>query len=98
MNKRVLLSFVYCFLGTTGVGVALAQPYVFTNVADSSGAYSTFDAPAINNSGAVAFHANRDAAGSGIFTGPDPTTNAIATSDGPYSNFIGAAINDSGLV
>ena len=33
--------------------------------------------PSINDAGAVAFFATLDAGGSGIFTGPDPTTDVV---------------------
>lgn len=61
----------------TGTGGSL------TVVADTSGPFQSFGQifgvtpPALNNNGDVAFFADLDAGGSGIFTGPDPVADRV---------------------
>jgi hypothetical protein len=53
-----------------------------TTIADSSGLFSGFWSPALNDEGTVAFSASLDTGEIGIFTGPDPIANkVIATGD-----------------
>jgi hypothetical protein len=80
----------------------VAKTYTFTNVADSTGAYSDFGIPAINGAGTVAFRAGLDAGGEGIFTGPDPATDkVIAVGDVLFGSTVTAlrfsrGLNDDG--
>jgi len=80
-----------------------------TVVADTSGAFQSFGfffgftAPALNNNGEVAFLADLDSGGSGIFVGPDPVADRVIgtgdTLDGStVSNlrFCDEGLNDSG--
>jgi hypothetical protein len=46
-------------------------------IADTSGPYSSFSQPSIDNTGKVTFYAERDGANAGIFTGPDPVTDRV---------------------
>src|SRR5688572_13412908 len=70
-------------LGLLATSPATALAYTFTNVTDTNDPYANlFDSPTVSPSGTVLFHATRDAGGSGIFTGPNPVTNAKVTSDG----------------
>jgi PEP-CTERM motif len=83
------------------VGNAAAVSYSFTNIADSSGAFSFFDRfPALNDSGTVAFHAFLDNGVEGIFTGSGGPTTTIADTSGPFDRFGESllSINDSGTV
>ena len=73
-------------------------------------AYSSFGSggePAQNNVGTIAFLATLDAGGSGIFTGPDPTTSRVIQNGSTLfgrtvSNFFGGlgrdAVNDAGEI
>jgi hypothetical protein len=80
------------------VGNASAARYTFSNLYDSSGPFSSFAVPALNDSGTVAFSASLDAGGSGIFTGNGGPTTTIADTTGPFEGFGGFALNDSGAV
>jgi hypothetical protein len=70
-------------LAAGGEGVFTAGGGGIATVADTSGAFSGFagfslgSGPSINNAGTVAFFATLDAGGSGIFTGSDPTADAV---------------------
>lgn len=72
---------------------ARAIDYVFTRIADTSGEFSSFSdsgghgAPAVNEHGVVAFFANLDSGGSGIFTGSGGPTTTIADTAGPFASF-----------
>lgn len=60
-------------------------------IADSAGDYGVFGEAAINDAGTVVFQADLDSGGTGIFTGPDPMTDAvIRTGD----TLFGAAVTD----
>lgn len=60
-----------------------------TTIADTRGIFSSFDTPFINNRGMIAFSANLDTGGRGIFTGPDPVADkVIATGD----SFFGSTV------
>ena len=94
-------------LGSLGLALALsagnaaAVSYSFTNIADSSGAFSFFDRfPALNDSGTVAFHAFLDNGGEGIFTGRGRPTTTIADTNGAFDRFGESliSINNSGTV
>ena len=65
-----------------------AVSYIFTKIADTSGAFKSFTnypRPAINNTGTVAFAAELDAGGNGIFIGNGAATTTIADTNGPFS-------------
>ncbi len=82
-------------------GAAPAQPYTFTNIADTAGPpFSAFGFfPSINAGGTVAFRAALDVGGSGIFTGSGGPTTPIATSIGPPFSFFGdPSLNAGGTV
>ncbi|MEI2583467.1 calcium-binding protein [Scytonema sp. PRP1] len=65
-----------------------AVSYGFTKIADTSGPFKSFTnypRPAINNTGTVAFAAELDAGGNGIFIGNGKATTTIADTNGPFS-------------
>ncbi|KAB8319722.1 hypothetical protein SD81_012970 [Tolypothrix campylonemoides VB511288] len=62
--------------------------YKFTKIADTSGPFKSFTnypRPVINNTGTVAFAAELDAGGNGIFIGNAKATTTIADTNGPFS-------------
>jgi hypothetical protein len=69
-------------------------------VADTSGPYSVFlTEVAINDGGTVVFHADRDAGGgTGIYTGPDPATDAVAEEDATFLSVDLFSINTAGTI
>lgn len=71
-------------LSTAG---ASAQPYTFTNVADTSGAFDDFQPPTINDAGSVVFNGFLAGGAQGVFTGSDPVADAFVTNSGPYDIF-----------
>ncbi len=84
------------------LAISKAGAYTFTTIADSRdsfNSFSSFPRPAINNKGTVAFTAELDAGGNGIFIGNGRATTRIANTSGPfsfvYSDF---SINDEGTV
>lgn len=80
---------------------APVKGYTFTKIADTSGAFSSFDGhPAINDQGTVVFNAREDDGSAGIFTGSGGATTTIADTDGAFSGFpVGdPEINNSGTV
>lgn len=60
--------------------------------------FSALGNPALNDSGSVAFSADLDAGGSGIFTSSGGPIATLIDSSGPFSRFRGTAINDSNTV
>ena len=80
--------------------------YSFTNIADTSGPFDGFGVPepSINAAGTVAFWADLDGPGSGIFTGNGGPPSTIADTfggdlDGPYGSFdYGPSVNATGTV
>jgi hypothetical protein len=80
-----------------------------TTVADTSGAYSSFSSgsnytfaavpPTINDRGTVAFFAQLDAGGEGIFMGPDPVKHkVIATGDSLFGYTVqSVALSPAGM-
>ncbi len=64
-----------------------AIQYTFTKIADTSGPFSGFFEPSINAGGTVAFRANLDAGGQGIFTGSGGPVTTIADTSGPFLLF-----------
>jgi hypothetical protein len=67
-----------------------------TTIASTSDPFfSGLGNPALNDSGSVAFSADLDAGGSGIFTSSGGPIATLIDSSGPFSRFRGTAINDS---
>lgn len=88
-------------IGTIALVVAartLGSEYTFTNIADSTGPYRNFYDYAMSSNGRVVFHADLDAGGRGIFTGPNPLTDTVADTSGAYESFGPPVINASGAV
>ncbi len=76
-----------------------------TTVADTSGDFKNFGTTSINDRGTVAFIANLDAGGEGIFTGNNPKTDkVIATGDSLFGytvvdlDFASEGLNNSGQI
>lgn len=96
------------FAGNVNVqGIYTGDGGPLTLVADTNGPFAQFTLsdPAINNLGDVAFIANLDAGGKGIFIGPDPATDTViqigdplfgSTLTGLASSIGPRAINDRG--
>lgn len=90
----------------TAVGLVLsllvnseAFAFTYTKIADSNDLFSKFGFyPAIDNEGTVTFSADRNALGSGIYTGSGENTSLIADSSGQFSSFFTFAIADTGIV
>lgn len=77
-------------LSLSRIGEANAKPnnFVFTKIADTNGEFSSFFSGAsINNKGTVAFGANLDAGGQGIYASNGRTTKTIADTNGLNGNF-----------
>src|SRR5262249_43253063 len=72
----------------------------FTRIAATTGPFSAFTdyGTAINASVTVAFLANLDVGGRGIFTGNGGSITTIADSSGPFGFFYRPSINASGTV
>ncbi|HEY2016219.1 MAG TPA: choice-of-anchor tandem repeat NxxGxxAF-containing protein [Bryobacteraceae bacterium] len=99
------MAFVVALLLSVHAGPASAQSarkydFEFTNVADSTQGFSGFlSFPAINNRGAVAFVANRNGYGQGVFRSRDGEVTTIASSNDGLQNFGNApAVNAGGVV
>jgi hypothetical protein len=86
--------------------VAWAGNYSFTSVIDNTGAFSDFEAVAINNSGVVAFTGDMASGVEGVYrTDGTTTTTIVDTSSGEFSFHVGntslvslPAIDDDGTV
>jgi hypothetical protein len=65
---------------------------------ESDDQFQTFGTPVINDQGAVAFMANLDAGGSGIFKVVDAQTSTIVDSSGAYESFQNVSLNDEGAI
>jgi len=85
-------------LGNASYGAA----YVFSNVADSSGALNFnpgSSRPSINSTGTAAFVAGVDAGGTGIFTGNGGGVTTVLTSQGsPFASFNRPQISSTGAI
>lgn len=84
------------------LSISEACAYTFTKIADSRSSFNSFSSfprPSINNQGTVAFAADLDAGGNGIFIGNGGAITTITDTNGPfsfvYSDF---SINDKGTV
>ncbi len=75
---------------------ALAQDYTFVNIADTTGPLASFSNPVINNAGLVAFRAQTDTNGRGIFAGDG---GPVFTVSDEFPSMPGdLSINDAGQV
>jgi hypothetical protein len=113
INNAGVVAFFGCMEDS---GCAIDQPSAesiftgtggpLTTIADTSGPFSHFGNPSINNAGTVVFLALLEAGGSGIFTGPDPVADqVIATGDLLFGSTVvslgflqGLGLNDAGQV
>jgi hypothetical protein len=89
-----------CLAAVALPSTAAAQNYTFTNIADSTGPFSTFfnGGPRLNNSGAVSFVAQLDAGGSGVYRSNGGVLTTIADNSGALYDFRYSDINDAGQV
>ena len=78
---------------------APVQPYTFTNIADTNGPFSFFNAFApINEAGTVVFHALLDTGNFGIFTSHGEAVTTIVDTSGPLEAPRFPGINAAGTV
>ena len=82
----------FTFAGDTQIqGIFTSRGGPVTTVADSTGSYSTFAEPSLNDLGKVAFTANLDEFGpngfqiQGVFTGPDPIADKVLQAGDTYA-------------
>ena len=108
LNDAGIVAFHRFFNDRAGEELVTGSP--LTVVADTSGPFQSFGftfvgftPPALNNNGDVAFFADLDSGGSGIFVGPDPVTDRVIgtgdTLDGSTVTnlrFCDEGLNDSG--
>src|SRR5262245_9388021 len=98
MRRRAFRVFLAAALALS-IGEVTAASYSFSNLYDSTGPFNSFSLPMLNNSGAVAFGAEVDTGGSGIFTGNGgPTTTTIVDTNGPFVGFGDFSFNNAGTV
>jgi hypothetical protein len=89
-----------------GEGIFIGNGGALTPIVDTSGIFSSFvnsdlgtrSVVDINNSGTVAFHANLDAGGKGIFTSKDGNLTTIVDTSGKFSGLRNQTINNNGTV
>ena len=77
-------------LSLSAIGEVNAKPnnFIFTKIADTNGEFSSFFSGAsINNKGTVAFGANLDTGGQGIYASNGRITNTIADTNGSSGTF-----------
>lgn len=109
LNDSGTVAFHRFFNDRAGEELVTGNGGPLTVVADTSGPFQSFGfflgftPPALNNNGDVAFLADLDSGGSGIFVGPDPATDqVIATGDTldgttvANLRFCDEGLNDSG--
>jgi len=110
LNDSGTVAFHRFFNDRAGEELVTGNGGPLTVAADTSGPFQSFGftfvgftPPALNNNGDVAFFADLDSGGSGIFVGPDPITDRVIgtgdTLDGsPVTNlrFCDGGLNDSG--
>ena len=77
--------------------LAIAK-YFFRNVIDTTGPLSAFQSASINQTGTVAFAAQLDSGGEGIFTFDGKTLRTIADTNGEFSALSGLVVNAAGFV
>ena len=77
---------------------ASAQPYNFLKITDTSGPFSNFGEPALNNAGAIAFRADLDGGGEGVFLASGGVITTLAETSGLFSDFGDVSINSAGAV
>lgn len=85
--------------------VQLKKGNITTTVADTKGDFNSFGTTSVNDRGTVAFIANLDAGGKGIFTGNNPKTDkVIATGDSLFGytvvdlDFASEGLNNFGQI
>ncbi len=94
---------------TTGLFSAFSPKVGLTGVADyansgfidtvgGDGPFAIYTIPSINNSGAVAFAAELNLGGAGVFTSKNGILKTIADTSSIFKRFSSAAINDQGTV
>jgi hypothetical protein len=108
LNDRGTVAFEGFFsqAGGIGIGIFTGNGGPITTIADTSGPFSNFFSPSINNAGEVAFQASLNAGGAGIFTGPDPVSDkVIALGDALFGSTVraiefggGRSLNDAGQI
>ncbi|GET41403.1 hypothetical protein MiSe_62150 [Microseira wollei NIES-4236] len=89
-----------------GYGIFIGNGGALTPIADTSGIFSSFQnsdlgtrgVVDINNSGTVAFHANLDAGGKGIFTSKDGKLTSIVDTSSKFNILLNPTINNNGTV
>lgn len=109
LNDSGTVAFHRFFNDRAGEELVTGNGGPLTVVADTSGPFQSFGfffgftAPALNNNGEVAFLADLDSGGSGIFVGPDPVADRVIgtgdTLDGSTVSrlrFCDDGLNDSG--
>ena len=110
LNDAGTVAFHRYFNDRAGEELVTGSGGPLTVVADTSGPFQSFGftfvgftPPALNNNGDVAFFADLDSGGSGIFVGPDPVTDRVIgtgdTLDGSTVTnlrFCDEGLNDSG--
>ncbi len=109
LNDSGTVAFHRFFNDRAGEELVTGNGGPLTVVADTSGPFQSFGfffgftPPALNNNGGVAFLADLDSGGSGIFVGPDPVTDRVIgtgdTLDGSSVTnlrFCDEGLNDSG--
>jgi hypothetical protein len=109
LNDSGTVAFHRFFNDRAGEELVTGNGGPLTVVADTSGPFQSFGfffgftAPALNNNGDVAFFADLDSGGSGIFVGPDPVADRVIgtgdTLDGltvTNLRFCDEGLNDSG--
>jgi hypothetical protein len=84
LNDSGTVAFHRFFNDQPGEELVIGNGGPLTAVADTSGAFQSFGftfvgftPPALNNNGDVAFFADLDSGGSGIFVGPDPVADRV---------------------
>jgi hypothetical protein len=92
---------IFCLTAVALPHSVAAQNYTFTNIADTTGPFSTFTlfvGPRLNNNGTVSFTAGLDNGGSGVYRSDGVAITTIADDSGPNGGFGISDINDAGQV
>ncbi len=95
----LLLALAWLFFLSIRVAQCAQEDYTFHQIASSGEAFDPFgfEAPVLNNAGAVVFNASSPSGQSGIFRGNGGGLTAIAV-EGRFSRFGSPSINASGQV
>src|SRR5687767_8425463 len=87
MNGQGDAAAVVQFGGGNDAIISIPRGGAPTTVVDTSGPFRLFNgAPAVANTGSLAFHGFLDAGGDGLFSGPDPVALRIVST--PQFNFV----------